>query len=254
MPVLERHIFLVLLLACGAARGQSNADYAAGPPAAYGPNANSLAVPSSQSPPEPSWASGVKTGSVDVARVPIRIVAASDTRERDADRADSRQAAAVQASRQQDPLPLEPPRRARDAAGRSSQPLSPTRALSTVATSLAVVLGVFILLVWFSRRSGRRGSAALPSDIVETLGRTPLNARQEMQLVRVGNKLLLLSVTASTAETLTEITDANEIERLTALCRHGQSDSLAASFRDVLSHVRAQPHSGYPVSAQRSPV
>jgi hypothetical protein len=58
-----------------------------------------------------------------------------------------------------------------------------------------------------------------------------------MQLVRVGNKLLLLSVTATAAETLTEITDPQEIERLTALCQRTAGDGLSASLREMLAHL-----------------
>jgi hypothetical protein len=50
----------------------------------------------------------------------------------------------------------------------------------------------------------------------------------------VGNKLLLLSVTASGAETLTEITDPEEIDRLAGICRQNHPDSITASFREIL--------------------
>jgi flagellar biogenesis protein FliO len=134
-----------------------------------------------------------------------------------------------------------PARKSLDAA-RQTEAVKPERALVTTATSLAVVLGLFLLLVWFQRRvSGHRGSM-LPGEVVQTLGRVPLNGRQEMHLVRVGNKLLLLAVTATSAETLTEITDAEEIERLSRICRHEQPGSISASFREILNQLQ-QPAS-----------
>jgi flagellar biogenesis protein FliO len=134
-----------------------------------------------------------------------------------------------------------PARKSLDAA-RHTEAGKPERALVTTATSLATVLGLFLLLVWFQRRvSGHRGSM-LPGEVVQTLGRVPLNGRQEMHLVRVGNKLLLLAVTASSAETLTEITDAEEIERLSRTCRHEQPGSISASFREILNQLQ-QPAS-----------
>jgi flagellar biogenesis protein FliO len=63
-----------------------------------------------------------------------------------------------------------------------------------------------------------------------------------MQLVRVGNKVLLLAVTANSAETLTEITDPDEIDRLNGICRQNQPGSISASFREILSQLQ-QPSS-----------
>lgn len=143
-------------------------------------------------------------------------------------------AASPRAGAPDQPLPLAPPRRT--AAGNSTRPgtASATQALGTVISSLAVVLGLFALVVWFTRRTRPRAMAKLPGDVIQTLGRAPLLGQQEMQLVRVGNKLLLLSVTATSAETLTEITDPVEIERLASLCRHDPAGSLSASLRQTL--------------------
>jgi flagellar biogenesis protein FliO len=135
-----------------------------------------------------------------------------------------------------------PPRKSKEAATRSAT--SPGRAVTTTVTSLAVVLGLFLLLVWFQRRTSSGGHSVLPGEVVQTLGRVPLNARQEMHLVHVGNKLLLLAVTASAAEPLTEITDPAEIDRLTKICQQNQPGNLSASFREILSQLNRQPSSG----------
>jgi flagellar protein FliO/FliZ len=118
---------------------------------------------------------------------------------------------------------------------------TPTAAIGTVASSLAIVLGLFAALVWFSKRFAPAGAAALPSEAVELLGRTPLDGRQTMQLIRVGNRLLLVALSAGGASTLTEITDPQEVERLAALCRRGKSDSATASFSQVLSQLAHEP-------------
>jgi flagellar biogenesis protein FliO len=138
-----------------------------------------------------------------------------------------------------------PPRKSPDPAGRTAG-TKPERALMTTATSLAVVVGLFLLLVWFQRRVSGRNGLRLPGAVVQTLGRVPLNGRQEMQLVQVGNKLLLLAVTATSAETLTEITDPAEIARLNGICQHDQPGSISASFREILSQLQ-QPSSSRPI-------
>jgi flagellar biogenesis protein FliO len=131
-------------------------------------------------------------------------------------------------------LPLKP--RKKSSGEPNGRFRSPTAggAVTTVITSLAVVLGLFLLCVLILRKANARGGATLPGEVVQTLGRAPLSGRQEMHLVRVGNKLLLLSVTASGAETLTEITDPAEIDRLAGICRQNHPDSITASFREIL--------------------
>jgi flagellar biogenesis protein FliO len=54
-----------------------------------------------------------------------------------------------------------------------------------------------------------------------------------MQLIRCGQKLLLLSVTPSGAETLTEIKEPDEVARLVGLCRQSQPGSASQAFRHV---------------------
>jgi hypothetical protein len=45
--------------------------------------------------------------------------------------------------------------------------------------SLAVVLGLFLVVVWFLRRTGPKSMTALPGEVFEVLGRSPLAARQQ---------------------------------------------------------------------------
>ena len=107
------------------------------------------------------------------------------------------------------------------------------RTLVTVGGSLAVVLGVFFLVVWLFRRVSPGMTGTLPTEVIEVLGRTSL-ANHQAQLIRCGSKLLLVSFSAGNAggaaQTLTEITDPAEVDRLVRLCRQGRpSGSQAAS-------------------------
>jgi flagellar biogenesis protein FliO len=103
------------------------------------------------------------------------------------------------------------------------------------------VLGLFILVAWLTRRARPKGQQALPKEAVELLGRLPLAGRQQMHLVRVGGKLLLLSVTPAGAETLTEITDPQEVDRLSSLCQTNHPGSITETFRQVLSQFEREP-------------
>ena len=74
-----------------------------------------------------------------------------------------------------------------------------------------------------SAAGGAKSATLLPTEVVEVLGRAPLAGRQQMHLLRCGNKLLLVSVTPTGAETLTEVTDPVEVDRLSGLCRQAAS-------------------------------
>jgi len=129
-------------------------------------------------------------------------------------------------------LPLRP--RSQAGAAELRRPSGTGSSLIALAGSLAVVLGLFSVMAWLLRRGMPKGSFLLPSDLVEVLGRAPLAGRQQMYLVRCGNKLLLVSVSGGGAETLTEITDREEVDRLAGLCRAAHPQSATASFRQIL--------------------
>ena len=125
-------------------------------------------------------------------------------------------------------------------------PTSGWGALSSVGASLGLVLGAFLCVVMLSKRYLPKAAGPLPKEVVEQLGWAPLVGRQQMQLVRLGNKLLLISVTpGSSAEPLAEVTDPAEVERLSAICRRTKPESSSQSFRDVVSELERQPARGF---------
>jgi hypothetical protein len=52
---------------------------------------------------------------------------------------------------------------------------------------------------------------------------------------------LLVAVTPVSAETLTEITDPDEVERLTALCKQQAAHGPTAEFREVMRQFEREP-------------
>jgi flagellar biogenesis protein FliO len=128
------------------------------------------------------------------------------------------------------PLSLGSGDRGRSERGRSAGGLP---ALATVVGSLSVVLGLFFLAAWVMRRASPRGSVLLPPEVFEVLGRAPLASRQQVHLLRCGRKLLLVSVTQAGTETLTEVTEAEEVDRLAGLCRRAHPSGPTAAFRQV---------------------
>ena len=140
------------------------------------------------------------------------------------------------------PLRLAPPDEKRPL--KRPVPQTPTGALTTVIASLAVVLGLFFVVVWFTRRAFPKAAATLPTEVVEVMGRAALAGRQHLEVVRFGNKLLLVSVGPQGATTLSEISEPEEFERVAGLCREGQPGSISATFRQVLSQFANEPAPG----------
>lgn len=117
--------------------------------------------------------------------------------------------------------------------------------LVTAIGSLGLVLGVFFLIAWGMRRARPAGMTALPGEVFEVLGRAPMANRQQVHLLRCGNKLLLVCVTPTGTETLTEIVDPMEVDRLAGLCRQSQPGSATEAFRQVFKQFAPQnPDSG----------
>lgn len=87
-----------------------------------------------------------------------------------------------------------------------------------VLSSLAIVLGAYFGFVWLTRKFNRSSSLGLPREVVEVLGHTSFGPRKNLQLVRLGSKLLLLMNSAEGTQTIGEITEPNEVEYLASLC------------------------------------
>jgi flagellar biogenesis protein FliO len=157
------------------------------------------------------------------------------------------------------PRQLPPPRRSIGSPAESPTSVSAGKALTTVVGSLAVVLAVFFLVAWITRRATPRHLRPLPAEVIECLGRAPLAGRQQMQLVRLGRKLVLLSVTNTDARPLCEVTDPLEVDRLAGLCEQTRPESVTANFRQILAACASDRTSrgtvaGEGASASRSEV
>jgi flagellar biogenesis protein FliO len=126
-----------------------------------------------------------------------------------------------------------------------SEPIDPTSSLITVGTSLAVVLGLFFVMTYFIRRNLPRGVQAPPGEVLEVLGRAPLPGKQQLQVVRFGSKLVLLSVTPEGVEAVAEITQPDEVQQITALCRRESQGSSAHAFQEILSQMGREPARGF---------
>lgn len=115
--------------------------------------------------------------------------------------------------------------------------------------SLAVVIGGYLGLMMLLRLWNPQGSSALPREVVEVLGTTPLNSRQSLQLVRLGSKLLLLIHSPEGTQSLGEISNPHEVEHLAQICCQRRGRKAPTAFRKFSESPSREPQSAPPLDA-----
>jgi len=156
---------------------------------------------------------------------------------------------ASSSSKSRSPLELRPSSKEKD--GSLDKPSSTWGSAVSMFLSLAVVLSFFLLLAWLLKKAQPQSFLKLPSDIVQVLGRTPMAPRQQMYVVRFGSKLLLVSHQPGQTQTLCEITNEDEVQRLAGICEASHPASISSSFRDVLKQVASGKPEVEPKNAAR---
>ncbi|QDV79929.1 FliO/MopB family protein [Botrimarina mediterranea] len=131
--------------------------------------------------------------------------------------------------------------------GASSNPLDAvmnwrpsSQQMTATGAGLAITVGLLLSFIWLVRSMAPKASRPLPREVVEVLGRTPLGSKQMTQLVRVGHKLVLIAITPDGAETLTEITDPEEVARLVAACDSSGGRGSTAEFDAMLRQMESE--------------
>ncbi len=117
--------------------------------------------------------------------------------------------------------------------------------LGTAGAGLVLVIGLFLLCATLMRRGGPSPISPLPRDAVAMLGRIPLAPKQFAHLLQVGNKLVLISISGDRTDTITEVTEPAEVERLLSLCMKGNKQSSSVEFQRMLQQMAKEPTRGF---------
>ena len=119
----------------------------------------------------------------------------------------------------------------------SSAQHSPSRrAVLTVLSSLGIVLGLLLLLSLPLRKSAARTN--LPTDVMEVLGGTRIQGKQQqLLLIRLSNKLLLVNAKPGGMQTLGEVTDPEEVASIVQACHQG-GNALRSEIRELTPRFR----------------
>jgi flagellar biogenesis protein FliO len=130
--------------------------------------------------------------------------------------------------------PRPDPARAAASSAPTTRPTLPGNDLPRVAGALALVLGLIFALRWLFKRSVN--PAALPgaTNAVQVLTRSHLSPRQQLLLVRVGRRLLVVSDCNGQLNSLSEITDPDEVASLVGQLRDEKLTTASRTFGNLL--------------------
>jgi len=143
-----------------------------------------------------------------------------------------------------DAMPLR--RATRDAGAAAAATTADAQATATstgldttrVVVSLAGVLGLIFLLKHFGKGLVTpRGGGGGPSGAVQLLGRDPIGPRQQVILLRIGRRVIVVADSAGVISTLSQITDADEVAELTGRVQQGRPASATKAFGALLGRA-----------------
>jgi len=117
--------------------------------------------------------------------------------------------------------------------------------------SLAVVVGGYLGFVLLMRKFNFTGNRSIPSEVIEVIGNAPFGPRKNLQLVRLGSKLLLLMNSPEGTHPVGEITDPEEVDYLISLC-NGRGTKATRSVMSVVNQLSGSSDSGSTSNIGRS--
>lgn len=116
----------------------------------------------------------------------------------------------------------------------STTGFEPTR----VVVALAVVIGLIALLRWVGRRVFGVAGPGRSTRAVQVLSRSPLSPKQNLVLIRVGRRLLVVADGGGAMNTLSEITDADEVAALLGQLQDDHNDRAIKTFGNLFGKKR----------------
>jgi len=131
------------------------------------------------------------------------------------------------------------PAEAKSSAGTTGL-FSAWRVLGAMVVVLAAIFGVR----WYGRRFLGLAGARSTSGAIQVLCRSALSPKQQLMLVQVGRRVVLVADCGVQMSALCEISDPEEVAALAGQIQQRKGDSASSSFRSVLGREGAQFRDG----------
>jgi flagellar biogenesis protein FliO len=110
---------------------------------------------------------------------------------------------------------------------------------TTTLGGLTAVLALIYLTAKVLRKSMPAAQRTLPVDVIQVLGRKPVDYRHSIHLIRCGSRLLVVGASQEGLRTLCEMTDPVEIDYLAGLCKPSEPTSVADSFNQLFRRFQS---------------
>lgn len=119
------------------------------------------------------------------------------------------------------------------------------RVVGALAIVIAIIFAVRFTIRRVATTGGLRGqfgaAGRAPSGVLEVLGRYPISRGQSLVLLRVDQRVLLLSQSGSGFRTLANFDEPSDVASLLMRTRDDQSESLSGKFRQMLGAFERDP-------------
>ena len=125
---------------------------------------------------------------------------------------------------------------ASDAPGSTTPPMDYSRVLG----ALAAVLALILFLRWCSRFFFPPGGVRHTSRAVEVIAKSPLSPKQQVMLIRVGRRLIIVGDSGSQLNTLCELSDPDEVAALVGQLQDERMPPAKKAFGAMFGRSRTK--------------
>jgi len=112
--------------------------------------------------------------------------------------------------------------------------------LPRVAGAMAIVIGLIFVLRWGGQRIFNPGSARGTTRSIQVLARSPVAPRQQIMLLQVGKRVIVVGDSAGQMTSLCEITDGDEVAALVGQIRDEKIDSSTRAFGSIFRRANRE--------------
>ena len=122
------------------------------------------------------------------------------------------------------------------------KPTTPSSGMDTfrVIAALAMVIVVIFLLRWIAQQFFGMPTAKKSSRAVQVLSRSMISPKQQVLLVQVGRRVIVVGDTGGQMSPLAQITDADEIAELVGQLREDKTTTTAKSFGNIFGRAQTK--------------
>ncbi|MDR2169874.1 MAG: hypothetical protein LBP59_07025 [Planctomycetaceae bacterium] len=115
----------------------------------------------------------------------------------------------------------------------------------SVVASLLIVISAFLLFALVFKKISPNSVQNLPKEVFENLGKTSLSQKLQVYLLRLGNRLILVSATNDTLTPITEISDPDEVVAVLGMCRQLNNNAINKFHKNLESQLNINQNNQY---------